>query len=78
MCCASQQNTTTQNLISALNGEGYFYGIGVTRETNNYRSLYNGETYIVMFVLILPVTFLKDEISSHIQPFFQDNDGPLN
>lgn len=51
MCCASQQNTATQNLISALNGEGYFYGIGVTRETNNYRSLYNGETYIVMFVL---------------------------
>ena len=27
---------------------------------------------------MLPVTFLKDEISSHIQPFFQDNDGPLN
>ena len=28
--------------------------------------------------IMLPVTFLKDEISSHIQPFFQDNDGPLN
>ena len=29
-------------------------------------------------IVMLPVTFLKDEISSHIQPFFQDNDGPLN
>ena len=36
------------------------------------------ETFKEVFGLMLPVTFLKDEISSHIQPFFQDNDGPLN
>jgi glyceraldehyde-3-phosphate dehydrogenase/erythrose-4-phosphate dehydrogenase len=42
------------------------------------RSLAEDQPNKIQVVAMLPVTFLKDEISSHIQPFFQDNDGPLN